>query len=175
MIIDSIVIAAIIGGAVSLIAALVSIIFSMKSYHQAKQNQYAQAEKDASDAYDRMVNFRTSHPEVFKLAWNWKRGYFQKVYAQNNPNDKEWVYYYTYVELCLGYCNIVLSARSRRVISEIDFNDRHRRLVKLLLTENNPILEDLLVEDKYISEYIKKFRSEEIGWKWKDEHNKLCS
>lgn len=169
---------AIVGAVVSIASATVAGIFGYLSIRNAMQSRYAQAEKEAGDAYDRMVAFRVAHPAVMRLSREWQPGYFEKVYLQVDSNEgQEWVTYYSYVELCIGYCNIVLSAWYQGLLSKTAFESDHKLLIKLLLTENNPIVEDLIQESKYISRHIKRFREDvaQDGWSWSDEHKLLLS
>lgn len=167
---------AIIGAVVSIASATVAGILGYLSIRNAKLSQYAQAQKEAADAYDRMVSFRVAHPRVMQLSRDWTPDCFRYVYLQTPPNENdEWVTYYSYVELCIGYCNAVLSARDQRLLSESSFSNHHKLLVKLLLTEHNPIITNLLEHGKYISMHVRRFRDELAaqGWNWNDEHNDL--
>ncbi len=156
----------IVGGIVSLFGAVVSVAFGMVAIR-------SQAHREASSLYQQMVKLRLENPEILKLSRQWTPANWQRVYEQSRPDDRPWVVYYSYVELCLDYCSTVLSARHR--LSRGAYKDHHKRLVKLLLTEHNPIIEDLLEEDKYISNHIMWFRKklERDGWSWRDEHAAL--
>ena len=160
-------ITAIVAAVVSVVGAAVSVIYSVITMR-------AQAQKEVGDLYDQMVKFRVEHPVVLRLSRKWEHGHWKRIYEQPRDTDDNWVAYYCYVELCIGYCNMVLSSRLR--LSRASYLHHHRQLVKLVLTENNPIIEDLLREGKYISEAVKGFRKEmEIeGWNWADEHKKLA-
>ena len=173
MAIDNSTMATIVGAIVSLFAALISVIFGVFSYLQNQKAQRAQAEKDVSDAYNRLATFRIKHPEVLCFAREWQPGHFQKVYNQLEKEDHLWVIYYTYAELCIAYCNIVLSTNERGLLDKSSYEQHHKLLVKLLLTENNPIIEDLVNEGKYLSRHIGNFRKNE-NWNWKVEHELLA-
>jgi len=76
------------------------------------------------------------------------------------------------VELCIGYCNIVLL--SRRRLPPGSYKKRHRLLVSLILAEHNPIIQEL-VEGPWISDLIKEFRKEKTNEQWQDDHIKLAT
>jgi len=136
---------------------------------------WAQAEKEAGDLYDQMVRLRVEHPEVMALSRRWVPGTFARVYGERREPEASWVVYYSYVELCLAYCNAVLVARRGWRMNRSSFNVHHKPLLKLILTEHNPIIEELLKEGKYTSRYISEFRAQLTaeGWNWRDEYEKL--
>jgi len=157
---------AIIGAIVSVAGGIISVTFGVVA-------MCAQARQEVGDLYDRMVQFRTEHPEVLRLSREWTHDLRGQVYGQAESTDNQWVVYYSFVELCLGYCNAVLL--SRRRLGWRSYRDQHKPLVKLLLTENNPMVEDLLEVGEYISPLIRPFRDklERKGWNWREEHAKL--
>lgn len=99
----------------------------------------------------------------------------KKIYEEDSDNGNQWTHYYGYVELCIGYCNAVLYARKSNLIDRLSFNSQHKDLMKLLLTEHSPIIEDLCREGKYISILIRRFRQEmrDQGWNWEEQHRRL--
>ncbi len=161
-------ITAIIGATVAVIGAIVSVTFGLIAVR-------SQAQKEVGDLYDQMVKFRTEHPEVLRLSRHWTHDCWPKIYSQSDAGDAEWVTYYSFVELCLGYCNTVLFSRGR--MSRASYRNHHKPLVKLLLTEHNPIIEDLLLEQEYISPSVKDFREEmeRGGWNWQEQYDKLAT
>ncbi len=161
-------IAAIIGAIVSIIGAIISITFGIISMR-------VQSEKRVGDLYDQMVKFRNEHPEVLRLSRHWTSEHWARVYSQLASTDTQWVTYYCFLELCLSYCNAVLY--SKRRLGKSSYENYHKPLVKLLLTEHNLIIEDLLKDGKYISPYIKQFRKdlENEGWNWHEQHEALTN
>ncbi len=137
---------------------------------------WAQAEKEANDLYDQMVRLRVEHPVVMARSRRWAPGTFAKVYGEGQESEPEWAIYYSYVELCLSYCNAVLVARHGWRMNRASFTHHHRPLIKLVMTEHNPIIEDLLKEGKFLSRYVKEFRAKLTaeGWDWREEHRKLA-
>ena len=137
---------------------------------------WAQAEKEAADLYDQMVRVRVEHPFVMALSRRWSPGTFAKVYGEGQESEPDWTIYYSYVELCLSYCNAVLVARRGWRMNRASFTHHHGSLIKLIMTEHNPIIEDLLKEGKFVSRYVKEFRVKltAAGWDWREEHRKLA-
>ena len=158
----------------TMIIAAAAVVVSAAGVAITLINAWAQAEKQVGDLYDQMVNYRADHPEVMHLSRKWGPGCFEEVYGQETEEDKQWVVYYSYVELCLGYCSIVLS--SRRRLPPGSFRGHHGPLVKLTLTEHNPIVEQLLTEP-CLSDLVRGFRKElaEEQWDWREEHRKLLT
>ena len=154
--------------------AIITVIISVVGLSITIISAWVQAEKQVNDLYDQMVKFRTEHPEVMRLSRDWKSGHFAKVYNQTTEKDKKWVIYYSYVELCIGYCNSVLTSRWR--LAPGSYHSQHRPLVMLILAEHNPIIEEL-VKDEYISELIKGFRKERMDENidWREAHRKLAT
>jgi hypothetical protein len=138
----------------------------------------SQAGKQIGDLYDQMVKFRSDHPEVMYLSRQWRSGYFAKVYGEGEPPDAKWALYYSYVELCIGYCNAAILARRGFRIGYTCFKHYHAPLIKLILTEHYPIVDDMISGGgEYICLYIKRFRKklEKDGWDWAVQHSKLAT
>lgn len=159
--------AAIVTGVVSVVGALVAVV-----------TVQGQAEKAVGDLYDQMVRFRVEHPEVLELSRKWASGNFAQVYGDGDAVDPRWVTYYSYFELCVGYCNSAILAWYGFRLGRRSFTHHHKPLIKLVLTENYPIMRDLLHgggEGKYLSVPLKKFMSmvEGEGWDWEREHELL--
>ena len=130
--------------AVSLFGAVVSGAFAFLTLRQTRDSSRAQAHKDISALYDSLVVFRKEHPEVHRLSSRWDASNFARIYTQASDEDRQWVLYYAYVELCLGFCNAVLHAENSGFLDPGAFKNQYKPLVKLLLTEHYPIVEDLL-------------------------------
>ena len=124
--------AVIVTGIVSIVGALVAIV-----------TVQGQAEKEVGDIYDQMVKFRVEHPEVLELSRKWQAGNFAKVYGDGGSLDPQWVTYYSYFELCIGYCNSSILAWYGFRLGRRSFKHHHKPLIKLVLTENYPILKTI--------------------------------
>lgn len=159
------VIIAVIGSAIALVGAALTIL-----------TMWAHTETQTGDLYDKLVRLRVDHPVVMALSRRWSIDSFGKVYAERQDLDPKLVIYYSYVELCLAYCNAVLVAHRGMRINPGSFRYYHRPLMKLLLTENYPIVEHLAQEGKYLSKLLMDFRSSlaSEGWNWKHEHHRLA-
>ena len=150
---------------------IIALIISLVGVSVTLMSAWSRAEKQVGELYDQMVRYRTKYPEVMFFSRQWKEDYFKNIYYQKSEDDKKWVIYYSYVELCLGYCNTVLLLRwSLRPGS---YRHQHKELIKLILTEHYPIIKDLL-KGPYISTLIKKFIEKQEDWNWKDEYRKLA-
>mgnify|MGYP001228348923 CR=1 FL=1 len=168
----------IVGAFVSVSSAVVAVIFGWLSIRNARLSTYAQTENEVETIYSNMVDFRVSHPVVMSLSRAWKPDKFSSVYNQGDEtDDSQWVTYYSYAELCIGYCNMVLAAWYQGRMEKSSFLDHHRPLVKLLLTENYPLVENLIsTGGKYLSNHIQSFVAEmsSEGWNWEQEHKLLA-
>ncbi len=150
-------------------AAALSVTFSIISFFQARKSKKAAAYSQISSIYDRLISFRIEHPEVLSLSRKWDSNMMKVVYEQKNKKDKQWVTYYTFVELCIGYCNVVFNAWYGYLIDDDSFFTQYEPLARLLMTEHNPIIKDLSDEGIYISNYIKEYRKNLQGkdfWDW---------
>jgi len=167
----------IIGATVSIVSAIIASLFGWLSIRNAKLSQHAFAEKEAADAYERMISFRVKHPYVLRLSRQWEQGNFNKVHLQKSlQDDEKWVVYYSYFELCISFCNIVLAAWYQGRMDNNSFEKHYEPLIKLVLTEHNPIIEDIVnPKAKYVSYYIQKFRTQmdNNNWDWKENHEML--
>ena len=153
---------------------LLTVVFSVVGLILTIVNTWAQAERQAGSLYDQMVRFRIEHPEIMSLSRRWQPGFFEKVYSQERPDAESasWILYYSYVELCLSYCNTVLASWWR--FPPASYRHHHRPLVILTLTEHNPIIEDLM-NGPYLSNQIRQFRKFQSEAKWREKHLELAS
>lgn len=169
--------AAVIGAVVSLLAAIVSTVFGLVAYRQSQDSQRAATESMVNGLYDRLMEFRVQHPQVLAATRQWTSDAIEHVYSPMNTSDHTWAIYYSYVELCIGYCNAVLSSVASGRLRRQIYEAQHESLVRLLLTENNPIVCDFLREGKYVSRYLVEFRQrlDREGWDWSREHTLLAT
>jgi hypothetical protein len=167
----------IISPAIALIGALLSGLFSAMAYASERRTKRGETQRLLSDQYDRLVRYRIEHPEVLPLSRRWRNTHIGLAYGQDSPEAREWATYYTYTELCIGYCNSVLYAKQRNLIDEVAYTAQHEPLVKLLITEHWPFFADLLVQRKYISSFIADYvdAQRKAGWDWLAEHRLIDS
>ena len=155
-------------------AAIVSVIISIFSFRNVKKSQRVTTYQHINDLYDKLISFRINHPELLSLSRKWTASKLKNVYRQTSEGDKQWARYYTYVELCIGYCNAVLYARKKKFLDEGAFENQHEPLMKLLLTEHNPIIEGMVKEIEYISKYVQEYRRDlEKNWNWKERYKEI--
>ncbi|MCP4590352.1 MAG: hypothetical protein GY842_06395, partial [bacterium] len=137
------------GPAVSILGAVASATFAFLTLSLNKQVRRAEAHRGINSLYDKLMDYRTSNPKVLGLSRGWRREYFTSIYEQKTGQDREWAIYYTYVELCLGFCNVVLYNWHQRLLDRQAYEDHFKPLIKLIMTEHHPILRDLLRDGKY--------------------------
>lgn len=162
---------------VALTGVLSSGVIAYLAYSLNRQAERAQTQRSISESYDRLIKFRSDHPEVLQLSQHWNDACFDLIYTQEKDEDINWVYYYTYAELCFSFINAVLSGRKSRLLDKGVYESQYKPLVKLLLTEHNPLVSSLLVNGKFISSYIKEYRYEleKAGWNWSEMHRQLIN
>lgn len=183
--------------------SVLGIAGSVFGFLAARVSSYLAVQREIAGLYDRMVECRLSRPNVMECAWQWTRDLWAKVYDQSGTDGSKWADYYSYIELCLAFCNAVLENRSR-LIGWIAFGGgatRRERLVKLIVTEHWPIFADMArietdpccacqptgnvrrgrvvlrrAEDpKFLSPVIVRYMTTMArnGWDWQAEHCKL--
>ena len=171
---DPKIIAALIAATVSVLAAIVSAAFSLSNYLFSKKIKKIEAEKDIGSIYDMLIDYRLKHPEVLALSRKWEPDFIEKIYSQKSADDKQWVIYYGYIELCIGYCNAVLYYNSTGLLEKAAYELHHEPLVKLLVTEHFPIIYGLAKEEKYVSPNINKYiESKKNEWDWEKEYQSI--
>lgn len=154
-----------------IVAAGVSVLGALVTAAIGIATNRVRASKEVANLYDQMVRFRAEHPEVLRLSRSWSDGGFLMMYRQVTQEDQAAALYCCYGEFCIGYCNAVLS--SRRWLT----SKHHLPLVKLVLTENAPLVIELIREGKYISHLIQDHwrQEEKRGWNWILEHEQLVT
>jgi len=164
------------GAALSVAGAVSSAIFAALALRLTKQAQRSEAHGAIGVLYDKVLDFRVAHPEMLRLSRQWSSRHFERIYQQRSDEDRQWALYYTYVELCLGFCNAVIYLSRRGHLEAAAYEQQYARLVRLLLTEHNPLIEDLLEKPHFISTYIRSFRDQlaREGWDWRTEHQRLA-
>jgi len=163
----------------TLIIAMTGVISSgviaFLAYSLNRQAERAQTQRAISDSYKKLIDYRSQHPEVMHLSHLWKDECFERIYAQPTDENTRWVLYYTYAELCFSFISAVLYGKKSKLLDKRLFEAEYKPLVKLLLTENHPLVVALLPQAKYISLFIKEFHQEleTEGWDWAAMHREL--
>jgi hypothetical protein len=160
---------------VAVLGALTAIIVGLITVYQKKSERQKQSAIEASNSYNAMMALRIQHPEVLPLSKKWKTNYFEKLYSEEESEYQRWVIYYSYVELCIDYCSNVLLARKQKHMDTMRFEEHHKPLVKLLITEHFPIISQMAEEGKYTSPVIMDFIEDlrKKGWDWEKEYESL--
>lgn len=151
------------------LAAIVALIVAYVNSRQTRRTYSSSIETRLEGLYDRLMDYRLKHPEVFKWSRSWTRDCLTKIYLQSNDEERNWAIYVGYVELCISYCNAVLLARNRRLLAKQVYVSQHEPLVRMLITEHFPIIHQFSSEgfaSKAIAEFISRERVN--GWKWED-------
>jgi len=164
--------------AVALLGALISAACALLAWGLSRRGQRAEAHERINQRYDRLMEFRASHPKVLALGFRWLPENFNRIYGQAGSEDQDWVLYYTYVELVLGFCNASAYAARCGALDEVGFEQHYKPLMKLLLTEHQPIMADLLQGGScYVSPFVSDFWNalEADGWNWAERHAALKS
>jgi type II secretory pathway pseudopilin PulG len=153
---------------IAITGVLTSGIIAYLAYSLNRQAERAQTQRAINDSYNRLIAFRSEHPDALRLSQLWTEKNFDAIYAQATPEDKSWVHYYTYAELCISFINAVLYGRKSRLLDKDVYEAQYKPLIKLQLTEHDPLISGLLKSNKYVSHYIKEFRdeAEQEGWNW---------
>jgi hypothetical protein len=152
-----------------------SFVAAILAYRVSRQSQRSESQQEVGRLYEKMMDFRASHPEVLALSRRWTESCFVAVYNQKSEQDKQWAVYYTYAELCTAFVNSVIFAREAGLIDKRAFDKQYRNLVKLLLTEHYPYVSTIL-HGKYVSSYVLAFLKEleTAGWNWAAMHEQLA-
>jgi hypothetical protein len=160
--------------AVALLGVFCSVAVALLAYSFSRQSQRAEMQREIGHLYDRVVDFRTDHPEVLVLSRSWSEAAFSALYRQGSDQDRAWTIYYNYAELCCGFCNAVLYGRWIGLLDQHAYDRQYKLLVKLLLTEHYPYIQSVF-HGKYLSPQIIEFvhRMEKEGWDWSAMHAAL--
>lgn len=133
------------------------------------------AERAIGDLYLHIARLRVEHPEILSVARSWEEQDWARLYASDASAYKV-VRYYSYVELCLEFCNTALRARKNRLITGKDFTAHYESLVRYAIVENWPIINQMR-DASYLSPYVRQeiSRTESTGWDWAAKHEKLTA
>jgi hypothetical protein len=160
--------------ATAFFGTLISAMVTILAYLLNRQSRRAETQREIGQYYNKLMDFRADHPVVFSLSRKWKEDCFYSVYNQEYDEKNQWVLYYTYAEICLGFVNAVLYGHYSRLLDRHAYENHYKKLVKLILTEHYPFITTIM-HGKYLSPYIITFVREEEndGWNWMEMHNAL--
>jgi hypothetical protein len=159
---------------IALLGTIISALLAYLSYSLDRQSQRASMQRAIEDLYDKMVEYRSVHPEALKLCNRWNENSFDSLYRQGSTEEVQWVVYYNYVELISGFSNAVLYGHKIKLLDKHAYEGHYKPLVKLLVTENYPYFLSIL-DFPYLSSLIKEFIHElkNEGWDFSEKHRKL--
>jgi hypothetical protein len=164
-----------IAATVSVVSAVVAIALGVWTARLTRQAQQVEAYRAVHDHYDKMIQLKFTNPDFLIQARDWDTGKMKCVLDASMPQHAEWSRYYTFAELCIGFANAVLQARSRHLMGKPEYKKQWERLVRLVVTEHYPIISTFLAEGPYVSEYLCNYvkDTEQRGWNWDKEHARL--
>ena len=129
---------------VTIIAFIISQYFNWKATCATSFNRI-------SDLYDKIAIYRLEHPEILRLGTKWKKGDLKKIEI-----DIGIARYYSYGELCIGFCENCLYYRNYWMMPKKILDEYYSGLMKLLATENRMLFEDI-VEEPYCSSTFREW------------------
>jgi hypothetical protein len=132
-------------------AIIVTIIAFILSQYVIRRRTQADSFIKINNEYNRIVTYRLEHPEVAALANQWRNEYLDSIGATDNITK-----YYSYGELCIGFCDVCLYHREGKLISSRDFDNYYRGLMDLVATENKLFFVSI-AKGKYCSQEFKKW------------------
>ncbi len=146
----------------SLAIIVMIVTFVITFRHQLRASR-AQTFIQLTSAYDEIARLRANNPDVLSLGESWEPEKLGEMYS-GSPESEKWARYYSYAELCIGFCTTCLYLRRARMIPEKTYKDFSQGLVGLLVTENTPLFRHL-ADLPFCSETFRSLMSEwEPGW-----------
>jgi hypothetical protein len=160
---------------ISLTGILISSVIALLVYLSSRQSQRAEIHHEIEHSYDKLMDFRSEHPEVLAMSRNWTESCFKSLYSKPTVESKSWVIYYTYVELCFGFVNAVLYGQDIKLLDKRAYQNHYRPLILLLIAEHYPYI-NTIIQGNYLSKYIKSFILSEQAddWNWQERHKALA-
>ncbi|MDP8256537.1 MAG: hypothetical protein P9M14_12375 [Candidatus Alcyoniella australis] len=161
----------------SIVGALFSACFAFLGWMLNRRHRRAEAHEIIHKKYYSLMNFRPTHPKILSQGFQWDSDCFRRIYEQKDEKDQEWVIYYSYVEMALGFCNEVIYAAKRGLLEKVAYEQHYLPLLKLLLAEHQPIIQDMMRDEPYVSQLIRELWDNLAaeGWNWEQAHLKLKS
>jgi hypothetical protein len=156
-------------------AALVTAGLGVVAFRLSRAGSRYAARRAIGDLANSLATFRAEYPEVMSVARNWTPASWERLFAAPATDEsKGLARYYSFVEIGLEFCNTTLGAYAEGHLPRDAFERHYRPLVRLFVTENWPMISDLLTKP-YLSDYLR----DEVdaggagGWAWATEHRKM--
>ncbi len=161
--------------AASLISALATAVLGLLAFRLTRNSNRNAAERAIVDLANSLARLRVEYPEAIALARRWQPENWERLYG-DGQDSRLLLRYYSYVEVGLEFCNTTLRARDAGQISDEAFSGHYGRLSRYFLTENWPIINQML-QAPYISNDIQEEirRAKGEGWDWAAEHEELIA
>lgn len=159
----------------SLISAMATAVLGFLAFRLTRSSNRNAAGRAIGDLANSLARLRVEYPEAIAVARRWQPEDWERLYA-DRENSRLLLRYYSYVEVGLEFCNTTLRARDARQIRGEAFRGHYGRLTRYFLTENCPIVEQML-QAPYLSTYIRDevARGRAEGWDWAAEHERLVA
>lgn len=161
---------------VAVTGVLTSALIAYLAYSLNRQSQRTAIHRSIGDLYEKLMDFRSDHPEVMSLAGQWNDDCFKSMYSQSSPKDKQWVIYYAFAELVLSFSNTVLYGYKSKALDAYAYENHYKPLIRLLLTEHYPFMQ-CVKDGPYLSLLVKRFltETENEGWDWQERRHILTA
>jgi len=159
----------------SLISALATAVLGVLAFRRTRNSNRNAAERAIGDLANSLARLRVEYPDAIRFARRWRSEDWERLYSDGEDSHLL-LRYYSYVEVGLEFCNATLRARAAGQIREEAFRGHYGRLTRYFLTENWPIIHQML-QAPYISTYIREeiSRATGEGWDWEAEHKELVA
>lgn len=161
---------------VAVASAIVAAAVSVWTARQTRKTEQIAAYRSVHELYDKMVQLKLENPDFLVHARDWDAAKMRCVYTAEDPEHSVWSRYYTFAELCIGFCNAVLQAHECRLMGNQDYEKQWERLVRLVVTEHFPVMSGFLAEGPYLSQYLRDYigtMESESHWDWRQQHRAL--
>ncbi len=128
------------------VGVIVSIVLGSASLAHAvsteTRNRRAATLDRLGALYDQIVVARVSNPDVLALGRRWEPGSLKLIDA-GDASSVVLARYYSYGELCVGFCVNVLEAIREGVLDREAADRRFGGLIRLLVEENDALFHDI--------------------------------
>ena len=161
---------------VSVASAIVAAAVSVWTARETRKTEQVAAYRSVHELYDKMVQLKLDNPDFLVNARDWDASKMRCVYTAQDPGHKVWSRYYTFAELCIGFCIAVLQAHECRLMGDQDYGRQWERLVRLVVTEHFPVVSGFMAEGPYLSQYLRDYietMESEGYWDWQKQHHAL--
>jgi hypothetical protein len=157
--------------------ALATMALTAMAYLFSRRSAQQAARRTIGDLANSVAMFRVDWPSVMRTARWWSPACWPAMYGTAPSTDADSLTrYYSYVDVGLEFCNSVLVAAHDKHITRKALDEHYGPLVRLFMTENWPIVEDML-RHTYISPIVRSEveRLTREGWGFRREFDALAA